>query len=250
MADAEKERAHLDRRRIAWMEKLTRGRSKLLDIGCGSGAFVACARDRGRDAYGIDFNDREISLGEAAFDLEGHLMAGDLLAMPLEWSEFDLITMFEVIEHLPNPKEVIDEVRRRLKRGGYLVLSCPNEKRWQPAGRIFVDYPPHHLTRWTPACLRRFLENNSFQHVTTEIDLSLRDILWTTYVNRRARRKAAVPQSTSETTNSSNWKWSLDRALRFVCLPFDAVLEVLHIGTMGMRMVVRKPAHGTATSAR
>ncbi len=243
MPDAQEERAHLDSRRIAWFEALTQRGSKMLDIGCGSGAFVACARDAGRDAYGIDFNDQEISLGKTAFHLDGFLMTGQVLSMPDEWSGFDLITMFEVIEHLPNPKQVIQEVHRRLKNGGYLVLSCPNERRWQPAGRIFVDYPPHHLTRWTPQCLRRFLESSSFEHVQTEIDASLHDILWTAYVNRRARSKSVASAPTQEAKRSSNWKWALDRVLRIVCLPFDALLKILHIGTMGMRVVARKPSY-------
>ncbi len=241
MSDAQEERVHLDSRRIAWMEALTRRGSKTLDIGCGSGAFVACSRDAGRDAYGIDFNDQEISLGKAAFNLNGFLMTSDVPSMPDEWSGFDLITMFEVIEHLSNPKQVIQEVHRRLKDGEYLVLSCPNERRWQPAGRIFVDYPPHHLTRWTPKCLQRFLESNSFEYVETEIDGSLRDILWTAYVNRRARSKSVASAPSQIAEHSSNWKWVLDRALRIVCLPFDALLKILHIGTLGMRVVVRKP---------
>lgn len=245
VCDAQAERAHLDVRRIAWMEALTQRGSKTLDIGCGSGAFVACSRDAGRDAYGIDFNDQEISLGKAAFNLDGFLMKNDVLSMPEEWSGFDLITMFEVIEHLPNPKQVIQAVYRRLKDGGYLVLSCPNERRWQPAGRIFVDFPPHHLTRWTPKCLQQFLESNSFEYVETEIDASVRDILWTAYVNRRVRSKSVTSAPTQKTTPSSNWKWALDRALRIVCLPFDALLKIFHVGTLGMRIVVRKPSHGS-----
>ncbi len=243
--DAQGERAHLDARRIAWMEALTQPGSKVLDIGCGAGAFVACSRDAGRVAYGIDFNDQEISLGNAAFNLDGFLMKTDVLSMPKEWSGFDLITMFEVIEHLPNPKQVIQEVYRRLNDGGYLVLSCPNERRWQPAGRIFVDYPPHHLTRWTPKCLQQFLESNSFEHVETEIDASLHDILWTAYVNRRVRSKSVTSAPTQEAKHSSNWKWALDGVVRIVCLPFDALLKILHVGTLGMRIVVRKPLHGS-----
>ncbi len=245
ISDAQGERAHLDSRRIAWMEALTKRGSKTLDIGCGSGAFVACSRDAGRDAYGIDFNDREISLGRTAFHLDGFLMTSDVLSMPDEWSGFDLITMFEVIEHLPNPKQMIQEVHRRLKDGGYLVLSCPNERRWQPAGRIFVDYPPHHLTRWTPKCIQLFLESNSFEYVKTEIDGSLRDILWTAYVNWRARSKSVTSAPAQKAKRSSNWKWALDRVLRIVCLPFDALLKILHIGTMGMRVVARKPSYGS-----
>lgn len=248
VAQARAERIHLDTRRLDWMERLTQPGAKLLDIGCGSGAFVSYARDTGRDAYGIDFNDQEIDVGKTAFQLDGRLMSGDVLAMPDSWSEFNMITMFEVIEHLPNPGQVIQQVYSRLKKGGYLALSCPNENRWQPAGRIFVDYPPHHLTRWSPKCLQRFLESNCFEHVHTEVDASFRDIVWTAYVNRRARTKLLDSRGGDKESpdggrepGSSNWKWKLDRVLRMACAPLDVILSTFHIGTMGMRMIVRKP---------
>ena len=238
--DIQHERAHLDSRRCACMLELTKGGARTLDIGCGCGAFVAFARDEGRESYGIDFNDQHIRLGKTVFNLKDSLMIGDILSMPQEWSEFDLVTMFEVIEHLPNPEEVISQVYRRLRKGGYLAISCPNEARWQPMGRIFVDYPPHHLTRWTPDCLRGFLERNSFEHVRTEIDASLRDVLWTAYANRRARRKSTAPSPTNAATRLRDCKWALDGILRKLCLPFDAILRGAHVGTMGMRVVVRK----------
>jgi len=240
IVDAREESAHLDRRRLALMEALTSRGTKTLDIGCGSGAFVAHARAIGRRAYGIDFNTREIELAKTAFNLDGCLMTSDVLSMPDDWSEFDLITMFEVIEHLPNPQQVIQDVCRRLKKGGYLILSCPNEKRWMPAGRVFVDYPPHHLTRWSPKSLRRFLEKNSLEHVRTEVDASVRDIIWTAYVNRRARSISAAPPSSQQEKKPAKVKWFLDRVLRALCVPFDAILRLFNIGTMGMRLVARK----------
>jgi 2-polyprenyl-3-methyl-5-hydroxy-6-metoxy-1,4-benzoquinol methylase len=239
-ADARNESVHLDRRRLSLMKSLTAPGAKMLDIGCGSGAFVAFARKAGREAFGIDFNAQEIDLGKVAFELDGYLMTGDLLSMPDGWSDFDLITMFEVIEHLPNPKEVIVEVSRRLKKGGYLILSCPNEKRWMPAGRVFVDYPPHHLTRWSPQTLRRFLERNSLAHVRTEIDASVRDILWTAYVNRRSQGISEAQSPAQGEKKPATVKWFLYRLLRVLCAPFDAILAVFRIGTLGMRVVVRK----------
>ena len=129
---------------------------------------------------------------------------------------------------------------------GYLAISCPNEARWQPTGRIFVDYPPHHLTRWRPDTLRRFLENEGFEHVNTEVESSFSDFLWVLYVNWSAKRKPDHINTEKKvgayagSAYTRLLKMSAFGLIKLVCAPFDLGLKAAGIGTMGMRMTVRK----------
>jgi len=233
---------------------------KVLDIGCGYGAFVKVALEAGFDAYGVDLNPEHIHAGRSVLGLAQRLVLGSIEELSEKFRQdevFDLITLFEVIEHVEEPAVLIRNVLRLLKPGGIIAISCPNENRWQPTGRIFVDYPPHHLTRWRPDTMRAFLERNGFVHVITEFDSSFRDLLWVTYSNRSAKKMITAVSPHPEVTENSkpvfggqqeahpSTKWTiktnLDRLVRVACAPIDIVLKALHVGTMGMRVIARKP---------
>ncbi len=77
-------------------------------------------------------------------------------------SEFDAVTLFDVLEHTPEPRELLGLVKPLLKKGGHIVLTLPNALRPIPFVREEHDYPPHHFTRWTPEAMRGFLEREGF----------------------------------------------------------------------------------------
>lgn len=225
--------------------------ARTLDIGCGYGALVSLAHDRGFNAHGIDFNADQVATGKAAFKLEGRLHTGRLedhssLFQP---STYDMVSMFEVIEHVEAPKQLVERAHDLLKPGGLLALSCPNEDRWQPAGRIFVDYPPHHLTRWTKASMRNLLEQTGFEQIQFRVDSSVRDLFWTYAVNRSAKHKmSSAPTSPSKAIAKSsvlnqirrNIKMALYRVSGLAFAPIDLILALSNVGTMGMRVYARR----------
>jgi 2-polyprenyl-3-methyl-5-hydroxy-6-metoxy-1,4-benzoquinol methylase len=219
--------------------------SRILDFGCSYGAFVRFALQKGFDAYGIDFNDEHIRAGQEVLGLGDRLILGDVMNLP-NAKRFNLITLFEVIEHVENPQKLIRKIRELLLERGFLAISCPNEARWQLTGRVFVDYPPHHLTRWRPDTLRRFLEKEGFQHVKTEIESSFSHLLWVLYVNRSAKGKLDhihTKKNTGDYTRSActrMLKMSLFNLVKLLCAPFDLGLKAAGIGTLGMQMIVRK----------
>jgi SAM-dependent methyltransferase len=216
---------------------------------------VKVALESDLDAYGLDFNAKHICAGRIYFGLGQRLMEGTINELWRHISkekQFDLITMFEVIEHVEEPAKLLREAHSYLRVGGILAVSCPNEARWQPTGRIFVDYPPHHLTRWRPDTMRMFLEHCGFKHIHTQIDSSFRDLFWVAYVNRSARkrlaRKLSTPSNEQKTSFSEfhcspttrSIKMKLDSLLRMTSAPFDTMLKANRIGTMGMLIVARK----------
>jgi 2-polyprenyl-3-methyl-5-hydroxy-6-metoxy-1,4-benzoquinol methylase len=234
------------RNRALW-RKIPKG-ARILDIGCGYGAFAALSLRRGFDAWGIDFNAQQIELGRTAYGMDGRLKVGRLEALAsLDLpARYDVITMFEVIEHVEDPRGLVDQVGRLLNDNGILAISCPNEARWMPAGRIFVDYPPHHLTRWSPSALKAMVQSAGFRDCKFHVDSSFRDLLWTAYVNFSASRKTARAESgevSAPASSNFNWKRMLYDIAQVVTLPFDLVLKAFGVGTMGVRMTARKSGH-------
>lgn len=155
-----------------WSVETVPLRGTLLDIGCGEGVFVAYAKKCGFDAFGTDFSQEAIDLGRAWYGLSSlyNSSLSDLKKVH-GFADFDIITFFEVLEHVDNPSEFLREVKTLLKDGGYIALSVPYNRRWP--FREFNDYPPHHLTRWTEKALQLFLERNGFKVIKMKIGSGL-----------------------------------------------------------------------------
>lgn len=121
---------------------------KILDIGCGTGEFLNELKKNGIEGWGIDFDENAIKNAKKYFglfnvfstSLESFLLKSDI-------PKFDVITFFEVIEHLDNHQEFFKKIPLLLNENGIVILSTPSRE------RIFVnlikaDFPFHHLTRW------------------------------------------------------------------------------------------------------
>lgn len=134
---------------------------KVLDIGCGVGNFLAHAQSKGWECYGIDFDRDAIEAGKRTFGLE-NLYVADLkeFADSHKGNTFDLITAFDVFEHIDNHREFMTLIRSLLSENGSLAMSMPYRKRaaWLALG----DVPPRHLTRWDRSALSHFLDRHGF----------------------------------------------------------------------------------------
>jgi 2-polyprenyl-3-methyl-5-hydroxy-6-metoxy-1,4-benzoquinol methylase len=140
-----------------------RQKRSLLDIGCGTGFFVKRIQDAGLAAYGIDFDKGAVESGKEYFGLE-HLYALDVEGLRGECAglKFDIVTMFQIIEHVEDPNRLFSQIREILNPGGMVVLSLPCRDRW-PDMLGDVDAPPHHLTMWSGRAVHSFLERHGFR---------------------------------------------------------------------------------------
>jgi len=102
----------------------SRERPRLLDIGCGTGRFLRRMRSEGWDVEGVEQDHRA---AERARDVVG-VPVVDAAFGPGMYARgsFDLVTMWNVLEHLPGPLESLREIARLLKPGGWLVVQVPN----------------------------------------------------------------------------------------------------------------------------
>nr|MBI3613444.1 class I SAM-dependent methyltransferase [Nitrospirota bacterium] len=155
---------------------------RLVDVGCGGGFFVRAATTGGWDAVGIE---PSIEAARCAAQTQQiRIIAGRLEETPLVAGRFDVITMFDVLEHVASPKTFLEEARRLLAPGGRLVIETPNMAGWLPrlmGKRHPWVRPPEHLTYFTPSTLRRLLEQGGFRvdqlHGSTEKVLTLDYVL-------------------------------------------------------------------------
>jgi len=128
----------------------------LLDIGCGPGTFLRLAKSYGYKVAGIDVSNKAIKVTQEKFGLfDTHTMSVEELITKSWQRRFDIICLFDVLEHLENPVAVLLGLKKLLKPGGYVVCTVPSYRRWPPIFDPYVDLPPHHLTLWTPMALER-----------------------------------------------------------------------------------------------
>jgi SAM-dependent methyltransferase len=139
---------------------------RLFDIGCGVGNFLAAARDAGFDVTGIELNQNAVRFAREHYGLLNvSIMRPEEFLAAHPTAKFDLVTFFEVLEHQENPQGLLDVAKECLTDQGFIALSVPNRNRWQKAVDS-LDYPPNHLTRWSPSALRNFLTRNGFEIIS------------------------------------------------------------------------------------
>ena len=116
-------------------------RPRLLDLGCGTGLFL---ERRGADAvaFGLDFSREALSFCRSR-KIESVLL-GDAAHLPIKDAAFDVVTAFDLIEHVPNDRALIREIWRILRPGGYLLATVPAH----PVLWTGHDVSLHHRRRY------------------------------------------------------------------------------------------------------
>lgn len=109
--------------RLALISKF-KNKGKLIDIGCGIGSFPQTAKNAGWEAYGTEVSEWACNYIRERFDFK--LFKGTLQEIHFPDKFFDLITLWHVLEHIPDPVEELKEVYRILKDDGVVCIEVPN----------------------------------------------------------------------------------------------------------------------------
>jgi ubiquinone/menaquinone biosynthesis C-methylase UbiE len=107
---------------IVTKQKIPSG--KLADVGCGIGFFLSIASKGGFETRGIDLSKDAIKYAKEKFGL--NVQQGTLEDISLPADHFDVVTCWEVVEHLDDPIKFLNEIKRILKKDGLLFISTPN----------------------------------------------------------------------------------------------------------------------------
>ena len=157
------------KKRLKIINKLSR-KGRLLDIGCALGFFLELARDDGWDVQGLE-------ISKYAYNYAKNMLKLPVINKTLEKSgfksnSFDVVTMFDIIEHLPDPKSTLKEIRRLLKPNGLLVITTPNIgsitakilwRNWEEVRRV-----REHIYFFSENTLKKILESLNFEVLRME----------------------------------------------------------------------------------
>ncbi|MFO0966015.1 MAG: class I SAM-dependent methyltransferase [Gemmataceae bacterium] len=140
------------------------GQGRLLDFGCGGGSFLIRMRRLGWNVTGLDFSSAVVDRLRATHGLTVH--QGSLPHADLPDESFDVITMWESLEHVHQPLDVLRAAQRLLAKGGKILVSLHNIEsvafRWFGPAWFPLDLP-RHLTHFSPSTLRLALHEAGFQ---------------------------------------------------------------------------------------
>lgn len=139
-------------------------RGKLLDVGCGRGFFLSNFKDSGMDYFGVEPRAR-ISAEARQRVGKDRVFRGTLKEARFPHSHFDAVTMINLIEHLPCPREALQEVNRIMNNGAILLVETPNVGSFLPrvlSTRWHAFVEPEHHYFFSTKTLTAMLENAGF----------------------------------------------------------------------------------------
>lgn len=141
-----------------------KGSGRLLDVGCNEGRGLKIYRRNGFEAEGLELNKRAADVARK----DGFAVH----TCPLEAFQpsdvYDVVVLSNVLEHSLNPPEMLAHVRRVLKPGGQLWISCPNSRSWQRSifRRGWANWHvPFHIVHFSTATLKKILFDSGFAEV-------------------------------------------------------------------------------------
>lgn len=112
------------KRRMAFMHLNDQTPGRLLDVGCGDGRFLHFMQTHGWNVAGVEVDSQAVEQARKQYGLD--VFCGELSAANLSPSSFDAITLRHVIEHVPDPIDLLAQCKILLKPGGLLVVVTPN----------------------------------------------------------------------------------------------------------------------------
>jgi len=149
-----------------WVERFVK-KGNLLEVGCATGISLKVAQDQGWKVFGVEVNEKAALMANGV--LKDNLVKVGLLNNDMFPDEyFSLVTLFDVIEHIPNPLEFLSILHKKTAPGGSILLVTPNVDTL--SFKILKNKWPHfvqeHLALYSPQSMHRLLKETGFSPKT------------------------------------------------------------------------------------
>jgi len=160
----EEEKPYMFLPRLEWVNKsnIYGQDRKLLDIGCGDGEFLSYAKESGWLVFGVEISKEGY---EKCKEKGIEVYNKELREIGFKDNSFDVVTLWDVIEHYIYPKDELKEIYRILKPGGILFISTPNHKKGRLIGANWFGYNAsyEHLSYFEGITLSKMLMDVGFR---------------------------------------------------------------------------------------
>ena len=148
-----------------------RSSGRLLDVGCSTGIFLDEMRHHGGwEVVGVEPVPAAAEYAKQHFGLDVYV--GELLEGAFSPTSFDIVTLWDVLEHTPNPRAILQEIYRILKPGGWIVMKAPDPDSWEAHffGSCWVGFEaPQHLFGFPSEVLKNKLTEIGFENIELAI---------------------------------------------------------------------------------
>ncbi len=150
---------------LAGIERFIPRKGKVLDVGTAGGSFLAAAQRRGWEVYGCEPNRWLAKWGKEHYGIA--IKPGTIFDQKYKNSQFDMVTLWDVIEHTPDPGAVLLECKRVLRENGLLVVNYPDMGSIiaRLMGRKWLFLTSVHLYYFTRRTIIQMLRNAGFEPI-------------------------------------------------------------------------------------
>lgn len=203
---------------------------RALDIGCSDGAFLAQLQSRGNEVWGIDIDAKALAVARnrGLSNIQRAEVPEFVESARQQGLTFDLITAFDVIEHLADPVTAIRALGSLLQPGGRFVGTVPNRRRLL-ANSMPIDFPPHHFYRFDEPSMRETVRRAGL--VPDQVDAFQYNYAMATVLNKVLKavrpvcRVAARQGTRTALSRRTGKKRRLLRAYEVMTAPLSFALE-------------------------
>ena len=132
--------------------------AKILEVGCGTGYVSSYLAHKGYVVTGCEYYGEALNLAWPGFEK----VQGDAVNLPFDDNTFDVVCLFDVIEHFQEDLLLLKEAKRVLKKNGIIALTVPAmEELWS-----YIDEEAHHKRRYTKVALGNVLSKAGLSPLT------------------------------------------------------------------------------------
>lgn len=208
---------------------------RALDIGCATGNFLVALSQAGWEVAGVDTSQVAVDYARSRFGLD--VYHGELDEANYPDQHFDLVTLWNVLEHVYDPGQLLKETARITKPGGTLMFSVPNLDSFEARlfGRYWAGWDvPRHLHIFSQDVIRRYLKESGWE--LTEI-FCMTGRMWLFNLSLQHWLQNEV-----KSESKRHWIMGLAKSIpvRLIMLPYFAVVERLKKGSITAVVATRK----------